>query len=96
MPTGTMNQKFAYFLKLCKENLHMIICMSPVGEALRTRIRTFPGLVNCTTIDWFLPWPTEALISTAETSLKDLDVKANNPAEAECIKEGIVKICVDM
>ena len=35
--------------------------MSPVGEGFRRRIRTFPGLVNCTTIDWFLPWPEEAL-----------------------------------
>jgi len=40
--------------------------MSPVGEGFRRRIRTFPGLVNCTTIDWFLPWPEEALRSTAK------------------------------
>lgn len=40
--------------------------MSPVGEAFRRRLRTFPALVNCTTIDWFLPWPEEALRSTAD------------------------------
>jgi dynein heavy chain len=61
MPIGTMNQKYAYFVSKCKENLHLVLCMSPVGEGFRRRIRTFPGLVNCTTIDWFLPWPEEAL-----------------------------------
>jgi dynein heavy chain len=43
----------------------MVIAMSPVGEAFRRRLRTFPALVNCTTIDWFLPWPEEALRNTA-------------------------------
>ncbi len=47
----------------------MVICMSPVGENFRRRIRTFPGLVNCTTIDWFLPWPEEALRSTAASAV---------------------------
>lgn len=28
----------------------------------------FPSLVNCCTIDWFLPWPTEALLSVAKES----------------------------
>jgi hypothetical protein len=35
--------------------------MSPVGDKFRRVMRTFPGLVNCTTIDWFLQWPDEAL-----------------------------------
>ena len=44
--------------------------MSPVGENFRKRVRTFPSLVNCTTIDWFKKWPDEALISTAEETVK--------------------------
>ena len=39
--------------------------MSPIGEAFRTRLRMFPSLVNCCTIDWFMPWPEEALKSVA-------------------------------
>lgn len=39
--------------------------MSPVGDAFRRRCRMFPSLVNCTTIDWFSNWPTEALFSVA-------------------------------
>jgi dynein heavy chain len=28
--------------------------------------------VNCTTIDWFLPWPEEALISTAQYKIMNV------------------------
>lgn len=31
----------------------------------------FPSLVNCCTIDWFLPWPTEALLSVAEDAFQN-------------------------
>lgn len=33
--------------------------MSPLGEAFRTRLRMFPSIVNCCTIDWFMEWPDE-------------------------------------
>ena len=31
----------------------------------------FPALVNCCTIDWFMPWPEDALKSVAERALDD-------------------------
>lgn len=45
------------FVERCRANLHVVLAMSPVGEALRSRCRNFPGLVNNTVIDWFEPWP---------------------------------------
>ena len=48
--------------------------MSPSGNDFRRRIRVFPGLVNNTTIDWFLPWPEEALFSTASILLNDIQL----------------------
>ena len=39
MPIGTMNQKYAYFVSQCKLYLHLIICMSPVGDGFKRRIR---------------------------------------------------------
>ncbi|CAB0031813.1 unnamed protein product [Trichogramma brassicae] len=45
--------------------LHLMLCMSPVGEAFRRRCRMFPSLVNCCTIDWYSKWPNEALLSVA-------------------------------
>ena len=49
----------------------MCLCFSPVGPQFAKRAQQFPGLINGTTIDWFLPWPEEALISVAEKFLDD-------------------------
>ncbi|TPP59989.1 Dynein heavy chain 10 axonemal [Fasciola gigantica] len=55
-----------YFIQKASGNLHMVLCMSPVGDTLRTRCRNFPGVVNSTTIDWFFPWPEQALYAVVE------------------------------
>ena len=56
-----------------RANLHVVVAMSPIGEAFRNRVRMFPGLVNCTTIDWFLDWPPTALQEVALRFLDDVD-----------------------
>ena len=38
----------------------------------RSRLRQFPSLVTCCTIDWFSEWPDEALKSVALSSLNEL------------------------
>jgi hypothetical protein len=40
--------------------------MSPDGNKLQNYFRKYPSLVNCTTIDWFLNWPTEALLAVSD------------------------------
>lgn len=45
---------------------------SPIGEVFRARLRQFPSLVNCCTIDWFNEWPAEALESVATTFLNEI------------------------
>lgn len=54
-----------------RSNLHVVLCLSPVGDAFRERCRMFPGLVNCTTIDWFTEWPGDALFEVAARKLAD-------------------------
>lgn len=44
-----------------------MLCFSPVGQKFRDRARKFPALFNECIIDWFLPWPEEALVSVANT-----------------------------
>ncbi|XP_067084612.1 dynein axonemal heavy chain 10 [Osmerus mordax] len=58
-----------FFVNKSANNLHIILGMSPVGDTLRTRCRNFPGLVNNTGIDWFLPWPPQALQAVAQSFL---------------------------
>lgn len=54
---------FAIFFKISLrvENKSIFLIFSPIGEVFRARIRQFPALVNCSTIDWFCPWPEAAL-----------------------------------
>jgi len=49
-----------------KANIHIIIAMSPLGDVFTTRLRMFPSLVNCCTLDWFTDWPDEALIGVGK------------------------------
>jgi dynein heavy chain len=34
----------------------------------------FPGLINCTSIDWFHDWPQDALIDVANRFLKEVEL----------------------
>ena len=44
---------YNYFIERVKSNLHIVLAMSPIGDAFRNRLRMFPSLINCCTIDWF-------------------------------------------
>ena len=61
----TKEFRWNYFISRARENLHIVLCMSPSGETLMLRCRYFPGLVSSTSIDWFFPWPEEALTAVA-------------------------------
>lgn len=56
---------YTAFIDRVRENLHIVLTMSPVGESFRNRCRQFPSLINCCTIDWYTQWPQEALLSVS-------------------------------
>ncbi|PHJ16414.1 dynein heavy chain related, partial [Cystoisospora suis] len=49
----TKSNIFTAYLKRVRANLHVILAMSPIGDMFRTRLRMFPSLTNCCTINWF-------------------------------------------
>lgn len=59
--------------------------MSPIGDAFRTRVRKFPAIINCCTIDWFQKWPQDALVAVATKFLLETELSAQNR-----------EICIDM
>lgn len=89
-PKFSANQNTLYniFVNRCKENLHINLCMSPIGDAFRNRLRMFPSLVNCCTIDWFQTWPEDALDMVANKFLEDIDFGND--------REKIVHLCKDI
>ena len=83
----TRDNCLAHFISRVRDKLHIVLCMSPVGDALRIRCRQFPSLINCTTIDWFHGWPEAALVSVAERFLSNLDL-----GNAE-VQKSVVQMC---
>lgn len=68
---------YRFLIQRVRANLHLILCMSPIGEAFRNRLRQYPALINCTTIDWFHEWPREALLEVGNKFLMNLDFTVN-------------------
>ena len=88
LTVSKMNMMQCY-LNRVKQNIHMVIAMSPLGEVFRERLRKFPSLVNCCTIDWFTNWPAEALLSVGTGFVKDGDLnlsESDTPSVIEMFK----------
>lgn len=77
LPLSKMNM-FSCYVSRVKSNIHCVLAMSPLGEVFRTRLRKFPSLVNCCTIDWFTNWPEEALLDVARGALQDNELVLKN------------------
>eukprot|EP01062_Namystynia_karyoxenos_P078372 TRINITY_DN805_c2_g1_i1.p1 TRINITY_DN805_c2_g1~~TRINITY_DN805_c2_g1_i1.p1 ORF type:complete len:1720 (+),score=831.64 TRINITY_DN805_c2_g1_i1:2-5161(+) len=93
MEAGCMDnvdQVFQFFIDRARGNLHICVCLSPVGEAFRVRIRMFPSLVSCTNIDWFLDWPDDALREVARKFIADIDLGGEGNERKEAVAEGFV------
>uniref|UniRef100_A0A3Q3BGU1 Dynein, axonemal, heavy chain 6 n=1 Tax=Haplochromis burtoni TaxID=8153 RepID=A0A3Q3BGU1_HAPBU len=84
------DEVFQFFISRVQEKLHIVLCMSPAGDAFRSRCRMFPSLVNCCTIDWFVQWPREALLSVSEAFFQNVDFGN------EKLKQNISAMCVEI
>lgn len=76
------DQLFEFFVDKCKKNLHLGLCFSPVGDMFRVRARRFPGIINCTQIDWFHEWPKDALIGVAGRFLGEVELPTDEIRDA--------------
>eukprot|EP00775_Hariotina_reticulata_P006671 gene6671-6895_t len=79
---------YNFFVQEVRRNLHIVLSFSPVGDAFRERLRKFPSLVNCTSIDWFTAWPKDALANVAANMLAGL------PGMEDAVAKLLSKLCV--
>uniref|UniRef100_A0A3Q3ICB6 AAA+ ATPase domain-containing protein n=1 Tax=Monopterus albus TaxID=43700 RepID=A0A3Q3ICB6_MONAL len=84
------DEVFQYFISRVREKLHIVLCMSPVGNAFRSRCRMFPSVVNCCTIDWFVQWPREALLSVSQAFFQNVDFGSKE------MKQSLSAMCVEI
>merc|ERR1719201_1842262 len=85
----TQAEVFSWFVDKCRACLHIVLCLSPIGDAFRNRLRNYPSLVNCCTIDWFMEWPREALSRVGLQFLAKSDL-------AEDVQGGLTSVMVEM
>ncbi|GCC25591.1 hypothetical protein chiPu_0004002 [Chiloscyllium punctatum] len=90
IPEGNRDEVFQFFINRVRQKLHIVLCMSPVGDAFRARCRMFPSLVNCCTIDWFVQWPREALLSVSKNFFANVDLGSDE------MKERFSEMCVQV
>ncbi|BFZ17590.1 hypothetical protein BsWGS_20629 [Bradybaena similaris] len=77
---------YNFFTDRVKKHLHIVLTMSPIGDAFRNRLRMFPSLINCCTIDWFQAWPEDALEMVANKFLEDIEMD-------DALKLEVVSMC---
>eukprot|EP00928_Gymnodinium_smaydae_P048232 TRINITY_DN3222_c2_g2_i2.p1 TRINITY_DN3222_c2_g2~~TRINITY_DN3222_c2_g2_i2.p1 ORF type:complete len:3935 (+),score=1014.18 TRINITY_DN3222_c2_g2_i2:1731-11807(+) len=62
---------FGFFISRVRENLHVVFCLSYIGNNFKDYCRMYPSLISCTTCVWLLPWPAEALTEVALKFLRE-------------------------
>ncbi|XP_055866073.1 dynein axonemal heavy chain 6-like isoform X2 [Biomphalaria glabrata] len=83
IPEVNRDAIYDYCIHCVRNNLHIVLCMSPVGSAFRSRCQMFPSLVNCCTIDWFIEWPKEALLGVAQSFFKTVSLGCSDEIKVQ-------------
>lgn len=70
---NTMNL-YNYFLNRLRDNLHIVLSFSPLHHKFPIRAQMFPAVFSGVNINWFLPWPGEALVAVSANFLKNFKI----------------------
>ncbi|XP_041805872.1 dynein heavy chain 8, axonemal-like [Chelmon rostratus] len=95
----TFDNLYDFFISRARKNLHVVLCFSPVGQKFRSRSLKFPGLISGCTMDWFKPWPSEALVAVSNYYLSEFpmvcsaDVKASVVSTMGTYHDKVSNIC---
>lgn len=82
----TRDNCYDFFINRARENLHIVLCFSPIGEKFRNRALKFPGLISGCTIDWFQKWPEDARVSVSRHYLQNYLIVCTDDVKVQLIE----------
>uniref|UniRef100_A0A8D0YMW3 AAA+ ATPase domain-containing protein n=1 Tax=Sus scrofa TaxID=9823 RepID=A0A8D0YMW3_PIG len=65
----------SFFQKRLRKNLHILMTMSPTRPNFHQNCRLYPSLISACTIDWYEKWPESALLTVANSFLREKNLK---------------------
>lgn len=90
-----MENLWKFFIDRVRDNLHICLCFSPIGDKFRNRALKFPGLISGCTMDWFTRWPNEALRAVADKFFVDMDIVCSEQTKKEAVNHvAYGKVCI--
>uniref|UniRef100_H2YUI8 AAA+ ATPase domain-containing protein n=1 Tax=Ciona savignyi TaxID=51511 RepID=H2YUI8_CIOSA len=97
----TQENLYEYFISRSRDNLHIVLCFSPIGEKFRNRALQFPGLFSGCTMDWFTRWPRDALVAVSNHFLSKVQVVCEPEVKRQLIQtmgvfhDKVAETCVE-
>uniref|UniRef100_A0A287B324 Dynein axonemal heavy chain 14 n=1 Tax=Sus scrofa TaxID=9823 RepID=A0A287B324_PIG len=82
----------SFFQKRLRKNLHILMTMSPTRPNFHQNCRLYPSLISACTIDWYEKWPESALLTVANSFLREKVDFENR----ENLKEKLALTCVQI
>jgi dynein heavy chain len=67
---------YGYFMDRLRDNLHVCLCFSPVNAKFPIRAQKFPAVFTVN-INWFMPWPEDALVAVSTEFLSQYKIDAS-------------------
>lgn len=86
---GTPLALYTYFVRVIREQLHVVLCTGPGNKNFRKWMKYFPSILKSCTIDWFEEWPEEAFIGVGQRFLSNVGIGEINPMD-------LIKLSISM
>ncbi|CAM4551630.1 unnamed protein product [Caretta caretta] len=82
----------SFFMQRVRSKLHIVLATSPAELNFRHLCRTYPAIVNCSTVDWYDNWPEEALLHVAKSYFSHEDICD----DSENLTNMVAQVCVEI
>lgn len=88
---GSAKALYEFFVSLIREQLHVILCLSPANYKFHEILRDYPSFLKCCTLNWFHTWPDDGLHAVAHRFLTEEGFEQFTEPEQSAITEMFIE-----